>query len=489
MDENQLEVVAAKHLNKIAIVHDKTSISYGAFFELVDSYSKVLVKYNKPLVLLESKKSIFSLAIIHALFINGGSYCFIDIETPENTKETIFNKLKPDISIKYDGSELVSGTRLKAMINYKHINRSADFYEDPIAYIKFTSGSTGDPKGVVISRDSLIKFLRWYICELKISHTDVLSAYSDFNFDLSIPDIYSGLFSGATTVLIANKFQKLMPTKFISEHQITIWNSVPSVINIMRKTYNEAKDTFASLRLLNFCGEPLTVSQIKFLFKNISHSKVQNTYGPTEATVFISNIWLSENNYKKFSESSVSLGKPLPHMSLKKLTITPDTTIFEPFGDDETGEAVIIGPQVAIGYFGDKNLTEKNFIFDSITGVRGYRTGDVLLYKGQNYYFVGRTDNQIKRNGYRVELEEIERVADKLGFYKNLAIFAGNDLILCIESEQKIKTTKVQAALREFLPKYYFPIFVQIVNEIPLTKNGKKDRKKMVSTYLDGLVK
>ena len=486
MDENQLEVIAAKHKNKIAIVHEKTSITFGTFFDLVNSYSKVLINYNKPLVLLESKKSIFALAIIHALFRTGGSYCFIDIDTPEKKKKIIYSKLKPDLFIHYDGTELVSGSSLKVMINYKFIKRTGDFYKDQLAYIKFTSGSTGDPKGVVISHDSLIQFLNWYIGELKISHTDVLSAYSDFNFDLSIPDIYSGLFSGATTVLITNKVHKLMPARFIDKHQITIWNSVPSVINILRKTYNEGKDSLTSLRLLNFCGEPLTVSQIEFLFSNISHAKVQNTYGPTEATVFISNIWLSEKNYKNLSASSVSLGKPLPHMSLKKLNITPKTTIFEPFSDDETGEAVIIGPQVAMGYFGDRSLTEKNFIFDSNTGVRGYRTGDVLLYKGQNYYFVGRTDNQIKRNGYRIELEEVESVADKLGFYKNLAIAAGNDLVLCIECKHKINVTKVQAALREFLPKYYFPIFIQLVNEIPMTKNGKKDRKKMGSTYLDG---
>lgn len=330
------------------------------------------------------------------------------------------------------------------------------------AYVMFTSGSTGKPKGVVISRVAMDHFVNWGVAALKLCHESRVSQHPNIAFDLSVFDIFVTLSSGAKSFPLVRQIDRLMPARFIKENGLTHWISVPSVIDLMMKDPASGKDAFDTLRMMIFCGEPLLPRHLEFIFSLNPNVCVLNTYGPTEATVCMTETYLNNKNWKSFCATSTAIGNPIPGME------------FDLVGgvDSSQGEIFIKGIQVADGYWNDPEQSVSRFRDG------GYYTGDWARKIGDNVYFEARIDRQIKINGFRVELSEVEDTLSKYVHGAVACVFVNQEIIAYVEDfSEEVETLRVK--IQEDLPSYMRPHKIKKIDCLPRSVNDKVDYKKI----------
>ena len=410
----------------------------------------------------------------------GGYYSPINMDAPSHRHIEILRQFQPDVVM--STQKLITDLQLTDMdatfvdiddLSPKELPEPFAVHE--IAYVIFTSGSTGQPKGVVIPRTALAHYTQWAIKEMHVSPSDRWSQHPNIAFDLSVLDIYGALCGGATLYPLTSKKDRLLPAKFIKQHQLTIWDSVPSVIDLMTKARQVTGENLHSLRLLTFCGEPLYQRHLDAIFNANNTVMVHNTYGPTEATVSCSLIHLTAKNYLNYCDNSVALGQPIQGME------------FELVGDvNEEGELVLLGEQLALGYWKNDSETERVFRPIHINGKyrNSYHTGDWVIKRGGEYYFAGRIDSQVKIRGNRVEMDEIDSTIFALGYGKSCTVIADEELHSFIETTQLPNILELKTILSTYLPEYEIPGYIYAIKDFPRNTNDKIDRKKLVETIV-----
>lgn len=341
-----------------------------------------------------------------------------------------------------------------------------------LAYVKFTSGSTGQPKGVAISRASLVHFISWIDRSIAPTRSDRFAQHAAISFDCSVTDVYGALTNGATLVPIASDIDRMLPGRAIQRHAVTLWNSVPSVVGQWIKGRHMNSETLGSVRLFNFVGEPLMAAQVRPLLRTLPGVPVQNTYGPTEATVSMTEVRITDEvTLEAFTDGSVSIGRPITGMRID--------LVGGPNRDE--GEIVISGPQLAEGYWGNPEQTGKAFrSFDVGDGPkRGYFTGDWAVRRGDMFTFRERIDFQVKVNGQRIELGEIA-AAIQLEGWANVSVFKiGRQLVAVIERVPDLlfDEKRIQKKLRDHLEAVFIPEKIIEMESMPRNENDKIDRK------------
>jgi amino acid adenylation domain-containing protein len=349
---------------------------------------------------------------------------------------------------------------------------------DP-AYVLFTSGSTGTPKGVVVSNGNAAAFVSWAADFCELGPDDRLSGHSDLNFDLSVFDVFGAWKRGCCLVPVIDMLDRATPSAFIAANQITIWFSVPSVLSTMLATSDLRPERLQSIRFALFCGEPLLPGPVRALMQACPQVRVANLYGPTEATVAC---------------SAYELTAP-PPADAESIPIgwrTRDTEVFVWHEDGrvaaigESGEILIAGDQVALGYWRRDDETRQRFIADPRgTGKRCYRTGDVGVVGAQGPVFKGRLDNQVKFRGWRIELGDIEHhLAAQEGVVECAVALISREgktdaLAAFLRMSSPRPAKAIVSELRAQLPDYMIPTHVRIVTDFPRTLNGKIDRKQL----------
>jgi amino acid adenylation domain-containing protein len=350
---------------------------------------------------------------------------------------------------------------------------------EAIAYLLFTSGSTGVPKGVMVAHRNATAFIDIVAERYAIDEHDRFSQTFDTTFDLSVFDLFVAWERGAC-VCCPSQAQKLLPAKYIQQSEISVWFSVPSTGVLMNRLRMLKPGQYPSLRWSLFCGEALPSEIVEAWAAAAPESTVENLYGPTELTIACTQYrWDPEHSREHCELGLVPIGEPYPGMQV--LVVDENLRPVAPGG---TGELLMTGPQLTPGYWCDADKTAAAFIQPPDQHETFYRTGDrVRRADGDTpMVYLGRMDNQIKIQGYRVELGEIEAVIrEEAGVDVAIAIGwpetpAGADGIVVFVSDPDCDLGSVHQQAKARLPNYMAPREIRSIDDFPLNANGKVDR-------------
>jgi D-alanine--poly(phosphoribitol) ligase subunit 1 len=359
--------------------------------------------------------------------------------------------------------------------------------DDPF-YILFTSGSTGEPKGVIITLGCLQNFVAWMLEEQRfLPFRETFLNTAPFSFDLSVMDLYCSLCTGGTLFSISRELvaNPKMLYRTFRNSGATTWVSTPSFAQMCLVEEKFAEEMLPHVRRFLFCGETLGAHTAAHLLDRFPQAQVWNMYGPTEATVAVTSVRIDHSILEKYSPLPV--GRAMPAADVFVVNGAGDV-----LPENQQGEIVIAGPNVSPGYLGRPDLTATSFF--EYCGSRAYRTGDHGRLRDALLFFEGRMDSQVKLNGYRIELGDIEAnllglstVRDavvtpvlKNGAPQSLAAF----VVLSKETAASHfdLTQSLRRQLSERLPVYMVPRKFVFRDSFPMTANGKVDRARLAQS-------
>jgi D-alanine--poly(phosphoribitol) ligase subunit 1 len=463
------------------------SLTYGELINKADVYSNMLTNLGIVAgdhICIDSEKCTDSIAVLVACWKISCSYTFINCNQPQDRINHILNTSNSKILVSrvQDENSVDKNTKTLEMdsselpFNFLTLQaeRTSSTFAN-LAYVMFTSGSTGQPKGVGITYEQVDRFVTWLGFEFMITREDRLTSVNPWYFDNSVFDLYLSLLTGATLIIcdLDRKDFGLTWVNFIVEQQPTVWFSVPSLLLLMMKLKVMSPKKFGSLRILAFGGEAFPKEQLFELYSSFRENcKVVSVYGPTEGTCICSVNFVSLDDLES-EHKYVSLGS---FPDFFKFEIRKNLEINQN-GFQSQGTLVLSGENMASGYLGG---IESERFMKLTNGTYSYNTGDLVYLdpSSNKLYFAGRSDNQIKRNGVRIELEEIEsRIELIAGVSGCIAVYFESeviDLVALVETNNS--EMMLQDAITQKLPPNMIPRRIKKVVELPRNANGKKDR-------------
>lgn len=363
--------------------------------------------------------------------------------------------------------------------------------ETDVAYILYTSGSTGCPKGVMLTHQNALTFVEWCADVFKITSEDRLSNHAPLHFDLSVFDVYNTLEAGASLYMVTEDLA-LFPAElsnFIENQRITIWYSVPSALTLLLLHANLKAEKLNRLRVILFAGEVFPMKYLQQLAQLLPHVDLFNLYGPTETNVC--------TYYKVQRERLASMDKlpiGIACENTEVFAVNDENEIVTEAGG--TGELYVRGPSVTYGYWADAEKTKKMVLpnrFQPNFEEKMYRTGDLVqLGEDGNYYFLGRRDNMIKSRGYRIELGEIESALLSHAAVKEAVAIAVPDeivgsrikAVVAYQDGATLTAPELQQYCSTRIPRYMIPEAIESRGQLPKTSTGKVDRVQLAQEAL-----
>lgn len=444
---------------------------------------------DKTPIVVYGHKDPMMLVYFLACVKSGRAYCPIDVNVPlERVKETIAivgtKLVLATEALEGVDIEVLSSDQAVQLIATQQQRIAPEYAvkEDELFYILFTSGSTGKPKGVCVTYGNLNRFLDWFTSYYPNRQDLVFLGFPPFSFDLSVMSLYPAIALHGTLVEIDKDVQQNYQALFttLQQSNATTWISTPSFADacLLDPSFNES--LLPKVEQFIFCGERLFSKTVAGLHKAFPNAEVINTYGPTESTVMVT--WISitkELNEKYAANLPVGHIRPNSYVWLEEEGIPVSK-----------GEIMIAGDTVAAGYFHNEEKTQQSFFEIEYKGVRtpAYRTGDIGYYEGDLLFCEGRIDFQVKLNGFRIELEDVDHNLLKQshvqqavtlphivdGKVKSLTSYVVYNGVI----ENRFATVKaIKQALKLHLPDYMIPKKIVFLEQMPVTNNNKIDRK------------
>ena len=462
---------------RVAVRHKDEELTYQQLMDESSKLAHLLQDNHKPLIVYGHMSPYMLVGMIGAIKAGCG-YVPIDTSVPSERVNMIINKVQPDIIFNTSDTQLNHSNIQELTIQSIQDSDNPTLFDSQmgltdVVYTIFTSGSTGEPKGVQIEYASLIEFAKWMVSLNESEGSQEWLNQAPFSFDLSVMAIYPCLTSGGTLNLVDKEMinkPKLLNEMLVNT-PINAWVSTPSFMEMCLLLPNLNESSYPSLNHFFFCGELLPHRTAKALLDRYPSAVVYNTYGPTEATVAVTGIKLTPEVIETYNPLPVGVSRP-------------NTSLFT----TDEGELVIKGNSVSLGYLDNKEKTDAVFNFED--GLRIYHTGDKAIEKDGQWFIQGRIDFQIKLNGYRMELEEIETQLRQSEFVREtvvVPVYKNNKVIHLIgavvpteEVRDDLEMTRqIKSELKSRLPEYMIPRKFVWMKQLPLTSNGKLDRKQV----------
>jgi D-alanine--poly(phosphoribitol) ligase subunit 1 len=462
-----------------AIAHlsgDKT-LTYGELRRRSDGLASYLTKRfgddRRPIAVLGHREPEMLIAFLGAVK-SGRPYVPIDTALPQTRIDQILASsraaltLTPDQIRQFSTGELPGPTK--------------PVEKNDLFYVLFTSGSTGEPKGVMITLACLEHFISWMLAEQKFNEcAEVFLNQAPFSFDLSVMDLYCSLATGGTLFSISRDLIENPKNLYraLARSGVTTWVSTPSFAQMCLVEEKFAEAMLPRVRRFLFCGETLAPQTAAQLLDRFPQAQVWNMYGPTEATVATTSIRIDAAILEQYSPLPV--GRVMPGSQV--FVVDANGQELPP---NERGEIIITGPNVSPGYVGRPDLTAR--AFSEYRDQLAYKTGDLGCFRGGLLFFEGRVDEQIKLSGYRIELSDVEANLRALPTVRDAVVIpvikdgAAQSLTAFISLAARNETSDFKLAhnlrnqLGERLPAYMWPRKFVFLDAFPMTANGKVDR-------------
>jgi D-alanine--poly(phosphoribitol) ligase subunit 1 len=482
---------------KMALTDAQRTISWLAFEQEVNEICNY-IKNNKldtlpyPIILY-GHKQIEMITCMYACIKCNIPYIPIDIIVPKeriiriqniSQAQVVFNCTQHPLNIDKTAEFTVQKTSLITTQECKDLAFEQKIREkNPLIYIIFTSGSTGEPKGVQISTESIQSFTKWMCSDFNFSSQDVFINIAILSFDLSVYEVMSFGALGAGLVLndtqTTENSEKLIQR--IEQNKGTVWVSTPSFALAYARMIPDQRLT--SIAYFLFCGETLPHATAQNLQKNFPKAIIYNTYGPTEATVATTLVTITQEILEKYNPLPVGFPKPGSIIDIQKEN-----------EEDKTGEIIIVGDHVSVGYLHRDDLNKEKFIQKHEQ--RAFKTGDLGYIEHGMLFCQGRNDDQVKLNGYRIELNEISAVlqtfdsvieATTVGLRRNNEVKKIISFVICektLKIDNNVLKDQLLQKLRTILPPYMIPGDLVLVDHFPYSANVKIDKKKLSEDYI-----
>lgn len=491
--------IAGKNAGRTALKYpDGATVTY----EQLNSLSNRIAHYfaahglkSGDVIAIFNNKSPIGYACMLAALKTGIIYTNLDLTSPYQRIKKIAERCKPKLLL-YDIDCALRSEMEELQIPFVNLYEGFEagltaysaelpaFTRDVTgangAYIMFTSGSTGFPKGAVISHANLINFIAWGQAEFGITGDDIMTNANPIYFDNSVFDFYVALFSGAQLAPLTNEVTRepFGLVKAVAAAGCTTWFSVPSLLVYLITTRALGANSLPAMRRFIFGGEGFPKPKLKKLHEMYGHAaSLYNVYGPTECTCICSSYKISKADFDDMNNLA-PLGYLAPNFSYV-LTNTDETGKF--------GELCLKGPNVGAGYYNDPERTRKSFIqnpYNTDFNETIYCTGDLVQVDEKGWlHFKGRADNQVKHMGYRIELEEIESMLNTLPYvhesaviYEHINESLGQIVAFVSAAGGAAESAQVIADIKKLVPEYMVPRKVHILEAMPKNQNGKTDK-------------
>lgn len=477
---------AVSTANGAAYIHNDTLITYPLFMQMAERiHSRLGVCRGIPVVSIIDK-DVISYAAVLAIILSGNTWVPLSPSVPSSRNADVLKTFDHCVLITNSdlAPELSDATNEHVIdvIDLRDIRETSparpfgeiDINPDSNAMIYFTSGSTGEPKGVQVTHMNYIAVIRNLLSILDWPGGDVVADYHELSFVISIPVLFSCWMTQSAIAPALSAEETFLPIENLVDNKVTVLMTVPSTIARVKRARPNGIDDL-DLRVLINCGEPLHLDILDYSLDLAPDGQVYNFYGSTEVAPWTFYHHCHVGDSERFASLGYApVGKLLPGNEMRL--------------DTETSELLVAGPQITPGYLSERDAHR----FKVIDGRRWYCTGDkVIEYEG---FFVckGRLDTQVKVSGYRVELMDVEAHLRKIPDVEGAVCFARDDkertsiIVAVLNSKRDISISEVRRHLKQFLPAYMVPREVHVLDSAPINKSGKIDRLAIKKMFENG---
>lgn len=480
---------ATEYANRNAFCFDSKYYTYSLFVQRIVAIAKRLEEIPENHIALIHNDDLDTYASIFAIWFTGKMYVPLSPDTPIERNQGIVESIGIKTILNSDNlGELISQD-YKTSISWLENNLAQSSFDDQFAYTLFTSGSTGAPKGVMISKKNVASFVEaFWELGYDIDENDRSLQMFELTFDLSVISYLIPLIKGACVYTIPrDKIKYGYVFELMDEKQLTLAMIVPSILNYLRPYFSEIDCPKLKYSIIG--GEALHLNIVEEWSICVPNARIDNIYGPTENTIFCTTYTFNRNSKNDSLNGILSIGEPMLN---NYAVLLDEKNRRAPV--NQIGELCLAGGQLTSGYANNAKLNQELFFTDNYNGAetRFYRTGDLcLLRENGKIDFVGRKDSQVKIQGFRIELSEIEFHCKK-GTEHQISLVAvaiknaaGNNEVAVIFESESFNYENIQEYLQSKLPPYMIPTQFHFLSSFPLNVNGKIDRKKIIESIIN----